>query len=75
MSELERGYDVAVRFALSGCRRMEILGLTWANVDFFGKTFTVTGKGNKVRIIPMSQAIFDLLWDERNHHKERSSRS
>ncbi|KAB0573425.1 tyrosine-type recombinase/integrase [Brucella pituitosa] len=72
MSELERGYDVAVRFAfLSGCRRMEILGLTWANVDFFGKTFTVTGKGNKVRIIPMSQAIFDLLWDERNHHKEK----
>jgi len=72
MGELERGYDVAVRFAfLSGCRRMEILGLGWAQVDFFGKTFTVTGKGNKVRIIPMSQAIFELLWDERNHHKEK----
>ena len=70
MSKLKRGYDVAVRFAfLSGCRRMEILGLTWANVDFFGKTFTVTGKGNKVRTIPMSQAIFDLLWEERNHHE------
>ncbi|MCV9909387.1 site-specific integrase [Brucella sp. HL-2] len=70
MSKLKRGYDVAVRFAfLSGCRRMEILGLTWAHVDFFGKTFTVTGKGNKVRTIPMSQAIFDLLWDERNNHE------
>ncbi len=72
MGELERGYDVAVRFAfLSGCRRMEILGLKWSSVDFFGRTFTVTGKGHKVRTIPMSQAIFDLLWDEKNHHKEK----
>ncbi|GHC79655.1 integrase [Limoniibacter endophyticus] len=69
MSELERGYDVAVRFAfLSGCRRMEILGLTWDKVDFFGRTFTVIGKGNKPRVIPMSQAIFDLLWQEKDHH-------
>lgn len=69
MGKLERGYDVAVRFAfLSGCRRMEIIGLTWDRVDFFGRSFTVIGKGNKSRIIPMSQAIFDLLWEEKNHH-------
>lgn len=72
MSELDRGYDVAVRFAfLSGCRRMEILGLTWDRVDFFGRTFSVIGKGDKLRFIPMSQAIFDLLWAEREHHETK----
>ncbi|URQ76211.1 MAG: site-specific integrase [Candidatus Ochrobactrum gambitense] len=70
MSELDRGYDVAVRFAfLTGCRRMEILGLSWDKVDFFGRTFTVLGKGKKERIIPMSSAVFELLWGERNHHE------
>ena len=70
MDELSRGYDDAVRFAfLTGCRRMEILGLEWPQVDFFSKRFTVTGKGNKIRTIPMSQAVFDLLWSIRNHHE------
>lgn len=71
LNELERGYDVAVKFAfLSGCRRMEIIGLTWSRVDFFSKSFTVIGKGNKARIIPMSKAIFALLWGERDRHPE-----
>lgn len=70
MSQLDRGYDTAVQFAfLSGCRRMEILGLEWSRVDFFGRAFSVIGKGGKTRIIPMSQAIFDLLWQERGHHE------
>lgn len=72
MEELERGYDDAVRFAfLTGCRRMEILSLEWSRVDFFSKRFTVTGKGNKTRTIPMSQAVFDLLWSNRNHHETK----
>lgn len=69
LSQLARGYDDAVRFAfLTGCRRMEILGLEWPQVDFFSRRFTVTGKGGKSRTIPMSDAIFDLLWQQKDHH-------
>lgn len=72
MAQLAPGYDAAIRFAfLTGCRRMEILGLEWPHVDFFSRRFTVTGKGGKVRTIPMSQAIYDLLWGEKDHHPER----
>src|SRR5690606_32717189 len=63
MEELARGYDVAVEFAvMTGCRRMEIVGLVWHRVDFFNRQFTVVGKGNKARSIPMSDAVFELLW-------------
>lgn len=66
---LEDGYEAAVRFAiLSGCRMAEIVGLTWQRVDFFSRHFTVIGKGDKPRTLPMSNAIFSLLWDEKDHH-------
>lgn len=69
MQQLERGYDDAVEFAfLSGCRRMEILGLDWPHVDFFSKRFTVTGKGGKIRTIPMSEPIYEILWKQKDHH-------
>jgi integrase len=72
MGELERGYDSAVRFAfLSGCRRMEIIGLEWPRVDFFTRNFTVIGKGGKSRVVPMSDEIFNLLWGEKDHHPEK----
>jgi len=72
LSQLARGYDDAVNFAfLTGCRRMEILGLEWPHVDFFSRRFTVTGKGNKTRTIPMSDAIFELLWAQKDHHPTR----
>jgi len=72
MGELERGYDSAVRFAfLSGCRRMEILGLIWTNIDFFNRQFRVIGKGNRERIVPMSTALYDLLWSEQGNHPEK----
>ncbi|MFD1944686.1 tyrosine-type recombinase/integrase [Paradevosia shaoguanensis] len=63
MDQLDRGYDDGVLFAvLTGCRRMEIVGLTWQSVDFFNRVFTVIGKGEKSRTVPMSNAVFDLLW-------------
>lgn len=69
MGVLERGYDIAVRFAfLTGCRRMEILSLEWAKVDFFTRNFTVLGKGAKERVIPMSDEVFSLLWEEKDRH-------
>lgn len=71
MAQLERGYDEAVEFAfINGCRRMEIIGLRWPKVDFFGRQFTVTGKGGRERTIPMNERTFQLLWSLRGHHDE-----
>lgn len=68
MDRLDRGYDDAVLFAvLTGCRRMEIVGLTWQKVDFFNRVFSVVGKGDKERVVPMSSAVFDLLWSIKDH--------
>lgn len=70
--EAARGdYAPAIRFAiLSGCRRAEIVGLRWAHVDFINRQFTVTGKGDKSRLVPMSAAIFELLWSLKDHHPD-----
>lgn len=63
MAKLSRGYEHAVRFAfINGCRRMEIVGLKKTDVDFFSRQFTVTGKGNRQRTIPMNDATYALLW-------------
>jgi integrase len=62
-------YAPAVRFALlTGCRRKEIVELTWARIDFFGRTITVTGKGDKTRILPMTDLVRELLLPLRDHH-------
>ncbi|WP_374939321.1 tyrosine-type recombinase/integrase [Mesorhizobium sp. NBSH29] len=72
MHRLERGYDVAVEFAfITGCRRMEIVGLEWSRVDFFGRQITVLGKGGRSRVIPMTKALFELLWAQQGHHATR----
>lgn len=69
LAAMRDDYTPAVRFAfLTGCRRAEIVGLTWQCVDFFGRTISVTGKGDKTRIIPITQAVYDLLWKEKDHH-------
>lgn len=66
---LDQGYDAAVRFAiLSGCRLGEIVGLTWQRVDFFSRHVTVIGKGDKPRLLPMTNGLFELLWAEKDHH-------
>lgn len=71
MKELERGYDVGVEFAfINGCRRMEIIGLVWSRVDFFTRRFSVIGKGDKQRWIPMTQRSFEILWNQQGHHPE-----
>jgi integrase len=70
MAAIRGDYAPALRFALlSGCRRAEIVGLEWKDVDFFNKEFRVTGKGDKTRTIPMTAAIYALLWDIKDHHK------
>ncbi|WP_181168794.1 site-specific integrase [Mesorhizobium sp. B2-4-17] len=62
-------YAPALRFAImTGCRKAEIVGLAWDKVDFFNRQFRVTGKGDKTRTIPMTRAIYDLLWSLKDHH-------
>lgn len=68
---LREDYLPAVVFAiLTGCRRAEIIGLSWSRVDFFNHTLIVTGKGDRIRAIPMTAAVFDLLWTLKDHHPE-----
>lgn len=63
-------YRPLIRFAfLTGCRRGEIIGLTWPAVDFFSRQFTVTGKGDRRRTIPMTASVYDLLWQLKGDHE------
>lgn len=62
-------YEPALRFALlTGCRRQEIVGLEWSKVDFFNREFTVTGKRERSRTIPMTNEVFALLWAQKDRH-------
>lgn len=71
MAPLERGYDVAFEHMFSdGCRQMEVIGLKWDRVDFWGRQYTVIGKGGKARTIPMSDATFNRLRSLRGNHPE-----
>lgn len=63
-------YEPALRFAiLTGCRRAEIVGLQWKDVNFFAREFTVLGKRSRKRVVPMTGAIHSLLWGLKDHHK------
>lgn len=74
MATLERGYDVAVRWALRmGARQMEVLNLEWdRDVNFQNKTLILRGKGGKNRTLPMPSDIELLLKTEcwRHHQKK-----
>lgn len=62
-------YEPALRFALlTGCRREEVVSLTWSRVDFFGRTLTIVGKRGRVRVIPMSNDVYALLWSVKDDH-------
>lgn len=69
LATIRPDYAPVVRFAvLTGCRISEILGLEWARVDFFNRSFSVTGKGDKTRSIPITSAVYALLWELKDHH-------
>lgn len=69
LSAVRPDYRPAIVFALlTGCRRAEIVGLTWPQVDWFNRTMTVVGKGNRSRVLPMTDAIYNLLWPLKDHH-------
>jgi integrase len=71
LAAIRPDYAPPLRFAfLTGCRRQEIVGLAWKDVDFFNREFTVTGKGDRSRTLPMTEAVYRLLWELKDHHKE-----
>jgi integrase len=59
----------------TGMRRGEILGLTWAGVDFTRRTVTVLrSKNGERRTIPMNQTVLDVL-AEKHEQTDISNRS
>ena len=48
-------------FYVTGMRRAELIGLKNSDVDFYAKTLRVTGKRNKQRLIPLSDATVEKL--------------
>ena len=44
-----------------GLRRSELCGVQVADVDFYTRMIRITGKGNKVRYVPMIDSLFQLL--------------
>lgn len=59
---LRPDYHPVMRFALlSGCRMQEILDLEWRDINWRDRSLNVTGKGDKTRAIPLSNAIEALL--------------
>lgn len=70
MAAIRPDYAPVLLFALlSACRFSEIVELQWRHVDFFNREFTVHGKGDKKRSIPMTTAIRELLWSLKNNHQ------
>ncbi len=53
-----------VLLACTGCRKGEVLSLTWADVDLDGETLTVRGKVGR-RCVPLGGAAVEALADAR----------
>jgi integrase len=51
----------------TGMRRSEILGLRWEDVKMEDSTITVTGKGGKLRHIPIHPALGEALSDAKRY--------
>lgn len=45
----------------TGMRRAELIGLQVTDVDFYGRTLRVLGKGNKERLLPFGNELAQLL--------------
>lgn len=48
-------------FYHTGCRLSEVIQLKESNIDFGNKTIKVLGKGNKERIVPMTEELQEVL--------------
>ncbi len=62
-TEFQKSRDRAILEVLyaSGCRRAEIAGLDFGDVDLARRVMRVTGKGNKQRTVLITQAAADAM--------------
>ncbi|UHD47723.1 site-specific integrase [Aureimonas altamirensis] len=71
LKALPADYRPPVLFALlTGCRRAEIVGLRWKDVNFPAAEFRVTGKGDRSRTIPMTDEVEAILRSLEGNHPE-----
>jgi len=56
-----RDYLILEILYITGMRRSEIIGLTWADVNVENYHFRVKGKGNKVRLVPFGKYLEETL--------------
>ncbi|MDO4496435.1 MAG: site-specific integrase, partial [Bacteroidales bacterium] len=56
-----RDHLIVTMLYSTGMRRSEIAGVLGSDVDFSLRNIRVTGKGNKQRLIPFGQELYDLL--------------
>lgn len=56
-----RDYLILEILYVTGIRRSELIGLKWAYVEWENRHFRITGKGNKVRLIPFSTELRQTL--------------
>jgi len=45
----------------TGIRRAELISICDTDIDWSNRTLKILGKGNKERILPLQQALFDLI--------------
>ena len=57
-----RNYILIKLIAVTGIRRQEAVDLDFKDVDFGKNTIKIKGKGNKERIVPISEEFSEDLW-------------
>ncbi|MBT4853086.1 MAG: site-specific integrase [Candidatus Marinimicrobia bacterium] len=64
--------DLIVAYLHSGARKEELLPhrFTWDSVDLKENTITITGKRDKVRMVPMTATLFKILDRRKNEMNE-----
>lgn len=65
-----RDYLLMEILYITGIRRTELIHLKWDDIDFHSKTFKVLGKGNKTRLIPVSNELMADLNNFKSIAKE-----
>ncbi|HEV2630568.1 MAG TPA: site-specific integrase [Pseudolabrys sp.] len=69
--DMRDDYLPVVRLAvLSGLRKKELVGLTWSAIDWTARTISVRGKGDRVRLVPLTDGMRAILSPLRGHHPE-----
>lgn len=54
--------DIIVFAIHTGCRRGEILGVRWKNIDLFRRVINVQAtKGGELKVIPISETLYQML--------------